>query len=71
MVSGVVPSDDGFHLPPLQFIIELMATDSDFAHEYSVYLVGANQFFGFSSPWLSSKVGGSDCSAFFSSASGL
>ena len=33
MVSGVIPSDNALHLPPLQFIIELMATDTDFAHE--------------------------------------
>jgi hypothetical protein len=33
MMSGVVTSDDGFHLPPLQFVVELMSRDAYFAHE--------------------------------------
>jgi hypothetical protein len=33
MMSGIITSDDTLHLPPLQFVVELMATDTDFAHE--------------------------------------
>ena len=39
MVSGIIASDDGFHLPPLQFVIELMSRDTDFAHEQLKELV--------------------------------
>jgi hypothetical protein len=33
MMSGVVPSDDTLHLPPLQFVVEFMPADSYLAHE--------------------------------------
>ena len=39
MMSGVIAPDDGFHLPPLQFVIELMSRDTDFAHEQLKELV--------------------------------
>ena len=39
MMSGVIASDDALHLPPLQFVIELMPRDTDFAHEQLKELV--------------------------------
>jgi hypothetical protein len=39
MMTGVVASDDAAHLPPLQFVIELMSRDTDFAHEQLKELV--------------------------------
>ena len=41
MMSGVVPSDDTLHLPPLQFVVELMPADSYLAHEQLKELVDA------------------------------
>ena len=39
MVSGVITSDNTLYLPPLQFVVELMATDSYLAHEQLKQLV--------------------------------
>jgi hypothetical protein len=39
MVAVVVTMNDGFHLPPFQFVVELMATDTYFAHEQLKELV--------------------------------
>jgi len=39
MMSGIITSDDTLHLPPLQFVVELMATDSYLAHEQLKQLV--------------------------------
>ena len=50
MMPGVIASDDALHLPPFQFIVELMSRDTDFAHEQLKELVDGGQFFGFASP---------------------
>jgi hypothetical protein len=39
MLSVVIASDDGPHLPPFQFVVELMATDAYLAHEQLKELV--------------------------------
>jgi hypothetical protein len=33
MMSGIITSDYTLHLPPLQFVVELMPADSYLAHE--------------------------------------
>jgi hypothetical protein len=39
MITFAIASDDGPHLPPSQFVVELMATDTYFAHEQLKELV--------------------------------
>ena len=49
MMASVVASDDGLHLPPTEFIIEVMDGDSYLAHEELEQFVDGSQFFPLSS----------------------
>ena len=68
MMAGVVASDDAIYLPPFQVMQKFLARESYLAHEELVQFVGGCQFFGFSSPSVSSAF----CAGlFFFSISGM
>lgn len=57
MMSVVVASDDRFHFPPRQLVIERVPRYTDLAHEELEQFVDGIQFFTFSPSSCSSSVG--------------
>ena len=68
MMAGVIAANDALDLPPSQIVKELTTRETYLAHEELIQFVDAGQFFGFSSPSVSSA-GGSGL--FFFSISGI